>query len=268
LGSAAYEDVVDLPFDDEGAAADAQAYAIQRANHTGAQLLSTISDVTATGSSLAKAASVDAARGVLVFPAVAMPPRQVDHSQFTWTAANVNGASFNTVNAFLDMRTNAVASSSSRIIPNSDNLILNRSTQTIDFARKIEFYGFARVTISNAEGVFRALFCKASGAAFGLDTAGYYIGFEVQDQTPTLGIVCVNGTVVTTPLTGVPSSGSFSWYIVSENGSVQWYFDGVLAGSTLSGPTAGTSGTINFEVNNGATAANYRIRFYSQSRGH
>jgi hypothetical protein len=267
LGTAAYAATGD--FDAAGSAAAAQAYAVQRANHTGTQLLATISDVTATGSSLAKAASVDAARNVIGLAAVALPPIIRNHHTMTWATSNVVGSfsASNYLNFCSLLVAGGTANSSGSIRVNDTALSLNYTAGTVNFARKINLSLYLRRGTANAQGVAYWTIGKVPSAAHGLVASGDYIGIKIENQTITSLVYCVSGTISTIAVSAAISAIGTMVFITSNNGSITWYADGAEIGSSASGPTANTYGTIFAEIQNGATAANYTMSIISSSEG-
>ena len=261
--------LADIGAEAAGAAAVAQAAAVQRANHTGTQLLSTISDVTATGSSLATAASVDAARAAIGLSAVVMPPRVLNHHTATWAAANVVGSfsASNYLNFTTLITTGATANSSGSWRINDNSLSLNYTNGSVNWSRKVNISLFLRRGTANAQGIAYWTVGKIPSAAYGLVASGDYIGIKIENQTVTGLVYCVSGTVTTIPVSKSIASTGTPIYITSNNGNIEWYADGVAIGSTASGPTANTFGTIFAEIQNGATAANYTMSIISSSEG-
>lgn len=260
-------------FEVAGAAAAAQAYAIQRGNHTGTQALSTLSDIGATGTSLAQSATQDAARAVLNFAAVTTPARELDHAQLTFTATDVvgTGAAQTVVGCYFNLTTGATANSTVRHRINDNGIGLNRHAGVFaDWSRRLEISTQIRLVNENAEGVLRLIYGKTTTQAFGLAANGNYIGVQIENASVVSGFVCKAGTVTTVPFTPVSISGVAGGlvFMTSLNGTVTWYINGTVAGTTALGPVTNDAGSINFELLNGATAAVYRATIVSGSKGY
>ncbi len=223
----------------------------------------------ATGEDLVEASSVDAARAVIGLSAVTMPPRVLNHHTVTWAAANVVGSfsASNYLNFTTLITTGATANSSGSWRINDNSLSLNYTNGSVNWSRKVNISLFLRRGTANAQGIAYWTVGKIPSAAYGLVASGDYIGIKIENQTVTGLVYCVSGTVTTIPVSKSIASTGTPIYITSNNGNIEWYADGVAIGSTASGPTANTFGTIFAEIQNGATAANYTMSIISSSEG-
>jgi hypothetical protein len=203
-----------------------------------------------------------------------MQPHLLTHSHLTWTAADVSGGSASLLRAgVFDMRSGAGANGTARYTVADDRISIGR-TYASGFAtwtRRVEILTHITSIIVNTQGVFRGVFGKLNTAGMGLVTSGDYIGWTVENDTLTTGFVCKANTVTSVALTPVQVNADYglSIYVTSHNGTVRWYGNGVLVGTTAAGPIrTNQGGSLNYEINNGATAANYIVQFWSQSAGY
>lgn len=165
------------------------------------------------------------------------------------------------------LATGTTANSTYRYRVSDNTICLNYTDEGVSWNRKLEFFGHLRNSEANAEGVFRAFFGKQTTGAFGVANSEYYVALEVLAGVLTNAYVCNGSTAVTVPLT--PTALPTSFFISANNGTVSFYANGVLIGTTASGPNAtNRPASISYEINNGATAANYKIRIWSQSQGY
>jgi hypothetical protein len=212
-----------------------------------------------------------AADAVLGFAAVALPPIPRQHSSFTWATSNVVG-SFTATNqrtAYQFVNTGATANSSGSFRVDDSAIGVNFSTGGVNFARRIDIGLALRVNVANAEGLAYWTIGKSNAAAYGLVATGNYIGIRVANQTLTGLVFCTAGTVTITPVSvSFAVAGVLPVWITSNNGSISWYANGTLVGSTLLGPTTNVFGTLFAEIQNGATAAAYNMNFISWSEGY
>lgn len=256
-------------FDAAGAAATAQAAAVQRANHTGTQLLATISDVTATGSSLATAASVDAARGVIGLAAIGLPSKKLIHAIYTFSnvlTGSGAGSYTGTAPGLLaqDLISGATPLSSvRRQVANDAPMVGRIGYNFTDWSRTISFSFVPIVISTNTEGVLRVFYGKLTTAAFGLDPNGNYVCVEINNNTAVALHVCKAGVISSSVISSNVSTATLT--LVSSNGTVTLYRNGVSLATTTNGPIVASNGTIDFELSNGATAATYRAFVYSES---
>lgn len=217
------------------------------------------------------ASTVDGARANLGLAAVTMPPRRIDHAQFTWSTADVLGTGgwADLVKSVIDIRSGATANSRVRLRPNTDKLAIgNNATGFVNWSKRVVFSIGVIFQTNVATGLFRYLAGKDTTSAYGLAATGNYVGFELGASYRLTGFfVCKAGVVTSIPVI-VDSLAGKMITIVSENGTVNFYVDGVLAASTTNGPTAAGTGTLNLECENGVTAGNYIVQLWSQSEGH
>jgi hypothetical protein len=226
---------------------------------------------TATGGTLFTAATVDAARGTLGLAPQYIPPRRYDWQSGTWQSADTLGSATATIisNVFHSLATGATGISRIRRNINTTVFMLNRATNFVDWSKRLDIALQIRAVAINSEGVFRVVVGKLASDAFGLPTTGDYIALTVQDYFLTAGHVCKSGVVSNVAFTPVDINLNGAIFITSNNGNVSWFYNGILLGSTINGPTSTTaSGTLNLEIENGATAANYAIRLVGNSEGH
>jgi len=225
----------------------------------------------ATGEQLVASATRDAARAVLGFGSYVSPTRFLSLNQATWATANVVGSftAANAVNMRITLQSGATANSSGGIRINDTPLMINGRADFNFVNRLILSAGFTR-SIGNVQGVSYLLAGKARTAGYGTVASGDYVGWRVDERTITTGIVCVGGVVTTVALSSVTDTGDSAtkMTLISENGTVQWWVNGVLRGSTGAGPTNQVvTGTVWLECQNGATAADYRTFWTLQVEG-
>jgi hypothetical protein len=202
---------------------------------------------------------------------ITMPARELQHTGLTYAATNVIGsAGISTATGLLfQASTSAFATSQTQNRTNDTYANLNHGHLFANWTRRLEVGGWFAPTTPNAEGVFRAMYGKLASDAYGAVASGNYVGFQLSNLTITALYACKAG-VLTTVVTStvIPFSGAHIWCI-SENGTVTWYVNGVSIGATALGPTVtSAAGSITFEINNGATAAAYIVRFASYSKGY
>ena len=203
-----------------------------------------------------------------------MQPRIINHHGLTWSTADVVGGSAGQYRLGLfDMRSGAAANGTARYTVADDRVALNRTYGSgfATWTRRVEVLTHITYFTTNVQGVFRGVFGKLNTAGMGLVTSGDYIGWTVENDTLTTGFVCKNGTVTSVALTPVQVNPDYglSIYVASHNGTVKWYGNGILVGTTALGPIrTNQGGSLNYEINNGATAANYIVQFWSQSSGY
>jgi len=216
----------------------------------------------ATGTSLVEAASVDAARAVLDFPSLTMPPRVVDLSQFTWSTSDIvgSGGGANNVNSCLEIYSGVTANSTARLRINNNAGMYSRSTQAFSWSKRLDIATYTKIHSANSEGIFRFFAGKNTTDALGAVASGNYIGYTVANGTITHGYVCKVGVLTTVALTNTAINNAVV-FMTSKNGTVSWYVNGVLIGTTSAGPTGDNQfGTLILEIANGVTGAAYTVR--------
>lgn len=217
---------------------------------------------TTVGGALFTAATVDTARGVLSLNEYNDPPIIRDCNTFVFTAVDVTGsaaASVSTGTRF-DLQTGTTANSSLRYRPTENSPIMGKYTSGYNWSRAVQIVSAVHITTANAESVYTATFGKATTAAAGAPASGNYVGWRIENDTITALYACA-GSAVETVVVSVALGSYGQIVITANNGTVEWRHNNVLIGSTASGPTfASSTGTpANFEINNGATAATYRV---------
>jgi hypothetical protein len=120
---------------------------------------------------------------------------------------------------------------------------------------------------ANTEGVLRLFFGKETTTGFGALAVGNYVAVEVNGDTVVTGYACKAGVLTTVALTPTPFMFAATLAVTSNSGTVNWYVNGTLIGSTTAGPTFQTNGSVSYEINNGATAATYAYRINPESEG-
>jgi hypothetical protein len=255
LGTAAYEDA--SAFDAAGSAAVVAGDLTTHVGATGAG----VHGAGATGAALLATATQDAARAALGLAAVAVPPIRIYHPHLTFTATDVieTGTGATTVNGLFDLRSGVTAGSRVRWRPASDSIsATNFCTTFANWTRRVQFSGQIKFVLLPALMTNYYIFGKTPSAGFGKVAAGDYVGVTLIAESMTEGFVCKSGVVVSVPFTPVVRDGSTGLHfsIISENGTVQFYVNGALAGSTADGPiNANASGTINIELDSGAASS-------------
>ena len=118
-------------------------------------------------------------------------------------------------------------------------------------------------------GSVNIIFGKRLADAFGLPINRYYVAVGIVNRIITNGYVCNNGAVVTVPLTATTISGinGASILIESNNGTVRWFANGTLVGTSAGGPTVNALGVPAYELSSNGTSANYNYRITSESFG-
>jgi hypothetical protein len=233
--------------------------------HTASQ----ISDSGTTGRALVQAETQGAARGVLGLAPIAQEPLVRQHNTMTFATSNVVGSFTATTflaSVFLLASGTTANSQGSYRLADQAIPITNYAGAGVDFSRRLFFSSLVRVSVANTEGVLRCLVGKSQVEAYGNIASGNYVGWEVTNGTITSLIHCKAGTLVTIAVSVALGAGG-QVQIDSNNGTISWYANGVLIGSTGVGPV-GLGNSIFYELNNGATAANYSVVVTSQSRGH
>jgi hypothetical protein len=215
------------------------------------------------------ASTQDAARAALGLAAVAVPPIRIYHPHLTFTATDVveTGTGATTVNGLFDLRSGATAGSRVRWRPTSDSIsVTNFCTTFANWTRRVQFSGQIKFVLLPALMTNYYIFGKTPSAGFGKVAAGDYVGVTLIAESMTEGFVCKSGVVVSVPFTPVVRDGSAGLHfsIISENGTVQFYVNGALAGSTADGPVnANATGTINIELDSGAANSIMQCVTYS-----
>lgn len=267
LGTAAVADTVD--FDAAGAAAAVAGNLTDHKNATGTAVhgLGSASLLTAgtTGAAILEAATVDDARAELGLAALALPPRMIDHFTLAFESADVVGSgSASNIGGSVRVTTGATANSGIRRRHSSDTARIGYAGGFLNW-QKLNVFSFAPIVeATNAEGVFYIFYGKAQTAALGAAATGNYVGVKIENSTMTALYACNNGTLATIAVFESVTASQFT--IISENGAVDFYKNGVLIGSTSGGPVAANpTGSIHYEITNGATAAAYMISTISCS---
>jgi len=268
LGTAAYQDTG--AFDAAGSAATVQGNLNTHTGMTGTAVhgLGSASTLTAgaTGSSLVQAATVDAAREVIGLAAVSLPPRDLEHVFLTdWATENIVGTGAGLVVSASRFSLDSGANAGSTVGLKGGNFAaLGYNNNFASWNRKIEFWGRINMVNTDAAGKIRLMFGKES-ATFGAVASGNYVGLEVVGANITSGLVCIANSLTTVALTSTSISSGGNFYIVSQNGAVSWYINGVLIGSSAAGPTAtDRTGAIILEIEN--VTARHRATIWSKSR--
>jgi hypothetical protein len=257
-----------------GAAATVQGNLNTHTGLTGTAVhgLGTASTLTAgaTGSSLVTAATVTAARTVLEFPSPTSPPIYTLHNGIATKATVVTGSGAVTAGQPEDLQSGTTANSRARLNVGLSTLSVGYGNARWDWSKRLEFFGNLRRLNANAEGMARIFYCKPSGDAFGVVAEGNYVAIELGNGIPTAGIVAKNGVLTTVVFVSPPADTiGQNWFITSNNGTVSWWSNNTLLGTTTSGPTASSVvGQIGYELQNGATPALFRLSFVSASNGY
>jgi hypothetical protein len=215
------------------------------------------------------ASTVDGARANLGLAPLVQEPLFRQHNTMTFATSNVVGTFTATTflsSAFLIASGVTANSQGSYRLADQATPITNYAGAGVDFSRRLFFGSLVRVSIANTEGVLRCLVGKTQVGAYGNIASGNYVGWEVTNSTVTALVHCRVGTVVTIPVSVAIGAGG-QIQMDSNNGTVNWYANGVLIGTTGVGPI-GLGNSVFYELNNGATAANYSVVVTSQSKGH
>jgi hypothetical protein len=266
--------VAEIGAETAGAAATVQGNLNTHTGLTGTAVhgLGTASTLTsgATGAALVGAATVDAARSTLGMNPLALPPRQVEHATLTgWTAINVGTGSTTLVrNSFFQTRSGATANSSSRYTLLNSTPIGTNSSRGFQMTARFAFVLSLGVATANVEGIFRIFYGKASGEAFGMANSNN-IGLTVENNQITNFFGVYGNTRNDVPITPVPIttvSGLTRVVFLYENKNISLFADGVLIGqNTGAGSAQNAFGSVNTEINNGASGGEYGIDFISYS---
>jgi hypothetical protein len=215
--------------------------------------------VGATGQSLVTSATVDGARGVLGLGAVTLPPRRLNHTMLTMTATNTgSGTGTSTVNGMLNLQSGATGTSTTRLTPASNAVMFGRGASSMMWSRRNIFVSTVRIVVANVQGVCRLIFGKQPADAFGLPASGNYIAITIENSNITSGSVCKAGVLTAVGLTTTAANGT-TICIIADNGIANFYANSVLIGSTTDAPTANGLSGMSYELQNGATAANYQV---------
>ncbi|WOO40371.1 hypothetical protein [Rubellicoccus peritrichatus] len=179
-------------------------------------------------------------------------------------------ASIEPQNSKAALRTFTTANSRARLrINNNSVLIAPGSTAGIRWSvNELEVALSINAITPNAEGIFRMFVGKTTVLPFGLQV-GDWVGVELRDRD-LWGIACdAEGSVVSVDLsTTIALFPLDQIKIKALNGNVEWFVNDVSVGSTASGPNSNNASvSISYEVENGATAADYRLSVYACSHG-
>lgn len=184
-----------------------------------------------------------------------------------WTQA-VAGTGSTTVNSpgFVAVASGATAASSAlRRTGSALGLSQGKAQDVIGWAKRIVIAFTYNQVAATDTGVSRVTLGKATGTGAGaLALAG--IGFQVSNLAAQ-GI-CHNGTdLATVSLSTTLTAGIlYNVLIVSDNGRVEWFLNGVSKGVSAAGGPAldGTAGnsTLHVETENGADSAAMTTRVY------
>jgi hypothetical protein len=215
------------------------------------------------------ASTVDGARANLLMVSSTLPAKQIIHYSFpTWTnvLTGSGAGSVSTTPLFAqDVSTGATALSTTRRSI-ADNASVGRVGfgQFADWSRRMIFIVNISPVVTNAEGILRVFFGKTTAAAFGVAATGNYVAVEITNNVITGLHVCkagvVSSSVVSSALAPLDNIA-----IVSQNGTVGLYENEILLAQTANGPTVLSTGGIHYEIQNGATAANYRAFIATES---
>jgi hypothetical protein len=228
-------------------------------------------DAGTTGADLVEAETVDDARDVLGLAALDLPGYYSDHRQFVYSAADVvsggnvtRGAS----NVVL-LQSTATAGGRVRAYVNSTGLLLNETGRFVSWDKRITFGVTVQRLTTSATGYCNVFFGRESSEAFG-SFAGNFVGFGTLNGR-IVALYAARASVLTTIAVSsalITSSPRATVHIASDNGTVNWYFNGVLLGSTTAGPNlTEAAGTISADISNGGTATNEYWILSSWSQG-
>jgi hypothetical protein len=207
---------------------------------------------------------------VLELPPATSPPIYTLHNGIATKATVVTGSGAVTAGQPEDLASGATALSTARLNVGLSALSLGYGNARWDWSRRFELFGNLRRQTVNIEGVARIFYGKRTSDAFGVVAAGDYVAIELANGVPTAGIVAKAGVVTTLVFVSPPAATQgMNWYIISINGTVSWWSNNVLLGTTTAGPVAtGVIGNVVYELQNGATAAEFRLSFLSASNGY
>jgi hypothetical protein len=221
------------------------------------------------------ASTVDGARANLGFAAVALPAIELNHAMMTFANTDVVGDFAGETVRGIHIRARTMAENSRGRYAGSyqQPVITNGTTRFANWTRKVEFYCHIRsIEATGPVNFARMIYGKGVAAGFGLVASGDWIGFGINGTSLVEGYVCKAGVVTTVALTSVIYSTSvgLSVFIESQNGTVNWYANGVLVGTSSAGPVASnTTGVVGLEVeSSGAGSLNYDIICHSFSKGY
>jgi hypothetical protein len=215
------------------------------------------------------ASTVDGARANLLMASSTLPSKKLVHYSFpTWTntlTGSGAGAASTTPLFVQDLSSGATALSTVRRSV-ADNASVGRVGfgQFADWSRRMVFVVNMSFVVLNAEGICRVFFGKTTAAAFGLAATGNYVAVELTNNVITGLHVCKAG-VVSSSATSSTLSPIDNITIVSQNGTVELYKNSILLAQTANGPNVLSTGGVHYEVQNGATAANYRAFIATES---
>jgi hypothetical protein len=201
---------------------------------------------------------------------LALPPRQVEHATLTgWTAINVGTGSSTLVrNSFFQTRSGATANSSSRYTLLNSTPIGTNSLRGFPMSARFAFVLSLGVATANVEGVFRIFYGKATTEGFGL-AGSNNIGLTVENNQITNFFGVYSSTRNDVPITPVPIitvTNLTRVVFLYDNKTISLFADGVLIGQNTGAGTAGSAfGSVNTEIQNGASGGEYGIDFISYS---
>jgi hypothetical protein len=228
--------------------------------------------VGATGQSLVTSNTVDGARGVLGLPFLASPVRQLEHAMISGWGATNTGSGATTIGSgtVFRPRTGATALSTSRYTLANSTPIGKTSLRGFRMTDRFVFSVSLSIVTANTEGIFRVFFGKATTEGFGL-TGANNIGFTIANNqlTDFFGVYSsTRNDIAITPV-AIATGTTLMTKIVMlyEDKNISLYVDDVLVGQNSGAGTAGNAfGSVNMEIQNGATAAQYSVDLISFSQ--
>ena len=204
---------------------------------------------------------VEAARTKLVLADMHVMPIMRNHTGLTFASTDVVGSAevFLTSNGLFDLRSGGTANSQVRYRVASDGININNLCHEFaNWTRRIVCSGQIKYCQNTTGMTNYFIFGKASAAGFGKIASGDYVGVTFTGNELTEGFVCKSGTLVSVAFTPVARTGDggLHWQIVSENGTVNFYANGNLVGTTAAGPVNNNAGgTYNIELISTTTAS-------------
>lgn len=221
------------------------------ASGTAAALVDDLSGVTDVG----------AARTKLVLADMHVMPILRNHTGLTFASTDVVGSAevYLISNGLFDLRSGGTANSQVRYRVASDGININNLCHEFaNWTRRIVCSGQIKYCQNTTGMTGYFIFGKASAAGFGKIASGDYVGVTFTGNELTEGFVCKSGTVVSVAFTPVARTGDggLHWQIISENGTVNFYANGNLVGTTAAGPVNNNAGgTYNIELISTTTAS-------------
>jgi hypothetical protein len=228
-------------------------------------------DAGATGANVVEAATVDDARAVLGLAALDLPGYYSDHRQFVYSAADVvsGGNVTRSASNVVLLQSTATAGGRVRAYVNSTGLLLNETGRFVSWDKRITFGVTVQRLTTSATGYCNVFFGRESSEAFG-SFAGNFVGFGTLNGR-IVALYAARASVLTTIAVSsalITYAPRATIHIASDNGTVNWYFNGVLLGSTAAGPNlTEAAGTISMDISNGGTATNEYWVLSSWSQG-